>query len=91
VTLEVSHFAQGRKVLSLTVCPACGYEFDEDEDRFHHLGEHAPEDFGLSPLGEVGDDHQAPLFPEIEDEYREVEFDREPDVGAEDRRGRVEQ
>lgn len=75
VTLEVSHYAKGRRVLTLIVCPACGYEFDKDENRGPHLGDHDPEDFGLSPLGEVSDTHQDPRFPEIEDEFREVTFD----------------
>jgi hypothetical protein len=68
VTLEVAHFAKGRKVLSLTVCPACGYEFAKDEDRYHHLGEHDPDDFGLAPIGETNEAAQAPLFPETRGE-----------------------
>jgi hypothetical protein len=89
VTIEVSHFAQGRKVLSLTVCPACGYEFAEDEDRYHHLGDHDPEDFGLSPLGEIENGHKEPLFPDVE--AHALDFEREPDVTAQDRRGCIEQ
>ena len=62
VSLATTHYARGRRVHSLTVCPACGYDFDENEDRYHHLGDHDPEDFGLSPLGETRPDHDAPLF-----------------------------
>lgn len=89
MTLEVSHFAKGRRVLSLTVCPACGYEFDEDEDRYHHLGDHSPEDFGLSPLGEIENGHQDPLFPDVE--TYELDFGQSPDFDAHDRREGVEQ
>jgi len=89
VTLEVSHYAKGRRVLTLTVCPACGYEFDKDESRGPHLGDHDPEDFGLSPLGEIKDGHQEPLFPDVE--TYELDFDQRADFDAHDRRGRVEQ
>lgn len=49
----------------LTECPACGYEFDPEERRHVHLSEHGPEDFGLSPLGEIEENHQQPLFEDV--------------------------
>lgn len=44
--------------LVLTRCPACGHEFGRDveqvsKSRSSHIAGHAPEDFGLSPLGET--------------------------------------
>lgn len=35
----------------LTACPACGKRFEAGRNRRYHIAGHAPEDFGLSPLG----------------------------------------
>lgn len=38
----------------LTHCPACGRELPRtSESKVLHLATHDPEDFGLSPIGEV--------------------------------------
>lgn len=48
---------------TLESCPACGYEFVAGERRDEHIAEeHGPADFGLSPLGTIPADHDAPLF-----------------------------
>lgn len=44
------------KANRLTACPACDVTFDDGEDRAPHVEEHAPEDFGLSPIGEGVDE-----------------------------------
>ena len=62
VSLRTDTYERGRRVHTLTACPFCGYSFDKNERRENHLGEHNPEDFGLSPLGEVSDRHDDPLF-----------------------------
>jgi len=52
VSLTTDIYARGRRVHTLTACP-CSYVFAENENRWKHfLEDHAPEDFGLSPLGE---------------------------------------
>jgi len=61
VSLYVSQ-AHGQDYNRLDNCPACGYPFEAEERRHVHLSEHGPEDFGLSPLGETPQDHDAPLF-----------------------------
>lgn len=66
VSLTTDTYARGRVVNILVACPACGYEFRQDERRFKHLEEHAPEDFGLDPLGVVDDRHDEPLFGGVE-------------------------
>ncbi|MFC3478725.1 hypothetical protein [Halobacterium litoreum] len=60
--LRVAVYTRSRERVHLEICPACGYDFDRDEDRHHHIADHAPEDFGLSPLGETAPDHDEPLF-----------------------------
>jgi hypothetical protein len=60
--LRTVEYSRSRQCLILDSCPVCGYEFDANEKREHHIGEHTPEDFGLSPLGETAPDHDAPLF-----------------------------
>jgi hypothetical protein len=77
VSLRVDEYAQGRVVKILTSCPICDYEFDPEERRRHHLGDHDPEDFGLTPLGEVADDHADPLFDDVVPE----EFERTIAIG----------
>jgi transcriptional regulator with XRE-family HTH domain len=36
---------------ALHTCPGCENSFDVDENKADHIATHAPEDFGLSPLG----------------------------------------
>jgi len=62
VSLRVTSYSRGRQFVVLSACPVCGYEFAPEERRHVHLGDHDPEDFGLSPLGESRADHAAPLF-----------------------------
>lgn len=65
--LVTKEYEKGREFHTLTVCP-CGYEFDTDERRWLHLlHDHAPEDFGLSPLGDRNEAAQGPLFERVED------------------------
>ncbi len=62
VSLTTDTYARGRRVHTLTACP-CGYVFDSHENRWKHfLEDHNPEDFGLSPLGEIPDQRDGPLF-----------------------------
>lgn len=61
--LSVTEYDSGWTRFRLTACPVCGHVFSRNEHRWKHLlDDHDPEDFGLSPLGEVPDDHDAPLF-----------------------------
>jgi hypothetical protein len=60
--LRVVAYSKGRQRVHLEICPACGYDYDRGEDRHEHIAEHAPEDFGLPPLGESSPGHDAPLF-----------------------------
>lgn len=69
VSLSTDVYARGRRVHTLTRCPFCGYEFDRDERRHKHLGEHDPEDAGLSPLGEIPENHDRPLLAADGGEY----------------------
>jgi hypothetical protein len=62
VSLRVQNYERSERFVTLTHCPACGYEFSPDERRHQHLGDHGPEDFGLDPLGVVDDRHDDPLF-----------------------------
>lgn len=62
VTLRVEEYSRSRERIHLEVCPACGYEFDQKEKREYHIETHAPEDFGLSPLGETNEDAQGSLW-----------------------------
>lgn len=40
--------------LIMTECPACGADLSDMKHKADHFAdEHLPEDFGLSPLGEV--------------------------------------
>ena len=54
MTLVINHHAGGARY-RLVTCPACGMEFAKNggEQRRAHLSKHDPEDFGLSPLGEI--------------------------------------
>lgn len=60
--LRIVNYSRSRERLILVSCPACGYEFNAGEKREHHIEDHDPEDFGLTPLGETTADHAAPLF-----------------------------
>ncbi|GGL73681.1 hypothetical protein GCM10009039_34720 [Halocalculus aciditolerans] len=51
----------------LESCPACGHDFAGWERRCEHIAEHDPEDFGLSPHGEIPEDHAKPLFGGVGD------------------------
>lgn len=50
----------------LTHCPACGHHwpvnYKGDTQRWKHLSEHDPEDFGLSPIGESSERAERPLW-----------------------------
>ncbi|WP_232687928.1 hypothetical protein [Halobacterium zhouii] len=62
MSLTTDTYARGRRVHTLTACP-CGFIFSASEPRWKHLlDEHKPEDFGLSPLGEIPDGHDRPLY-----------------------------
>lgn len=56
----------------LTECPVCGHEWPRDGEqgvvRWRHIETHAPEDFGLTPLGTTPNRDPAPLFdtPDME-------------------------
>lgn len=52
MSLRVVEYARSQRFVILTECPACGYEFDEQEARHTHLATHSPADLGLTPLGE---------------------------------------
>lgn len=48
-------------------CPFCGHSFETHEFRpDHFLDHHDPEDAGLTPLGTVPEDHDAPLFQPVD-------------------------
>lgn len=67
MSLRVLEYSRSREFFILTSCPACGYEFEPDESRHIHIGEHDPEDFGLNPLGEIDENHQDPLFEDVDE------------------------
>ncbi|NIC00076.1 hypothetical protein [Halobacterium sp. R2-5] len=58
-------YSRSRRFVRPTHSSFCGCEFDRDESRPDHLADHDPEDAGLNPLGELNDDHGAPLFEEV--------------------------
>lgn len=66
-------------VVRLIECPACGEELEPEQGVgkvSYHIAEHSPEDFGLSPIGEVDHSKQGPLFPAIlvtDTEVKEIE------------------
>lgn len=63
MTLQVEEFDNHWKRIMLSECPVCGHEFGKNQHRWkHYLEDHDPEDFGLSPLGVVPEDHDDPLF-----------------------------
>jgi hypothetical protein len=66
VTLKYLERASGEQVPVLTHCPACGHHWPEnyegDTQRWKHLSEHDPEDFGLSAIGETSPAATKPLF-----------------------------
>lgn len=71
VSLRVRTYERSERLVVLVSCPACGYQFDRDERRHKHLGEHDPEDFGLNPLGEIDPDHDDPMFDDpVPDDYQ---------------------
>ncbi|WP_071932999.1 hypothetical protein [Halodesulfurarchaeum formicicum] len=74
MSLRHSTYNGHKKGTVLEACPACGYEFDENEDRDHHISTHVPSDFGLTPLGETAEGQQ-PLFDPI-DEIPETEVSK---------------
>lgn len=49
MTLRDVTYDGEKKGTAMVACP-CGYEFDDDEERWQHIADHDPEDFGLSPL-----------------------------------------
>ncbi len=63
MSLRARTYSRSRRFV--THCPFCGCEFDRDESRLDYLADHDPEDAGLNPLGELNDDHDAPLFEEV--------------------------
>lgn len=61
--LRVRELGNGRRRFMFSMCPICRHIFDKYEHRWKHfLDEHEPEDLGLSPLGEIPEDHDEPLF-----------------------------
>jgi hypothetical protein len=62
VTLRVEEYSRSQRRIHLEVCPACGYDYDRNEDRQEHIADHDPEDFGLSPLGETNEEAQGSLW-----------------------------
>lgn len=52
---RITIYSRSRSFVTLTDCPACGYDYDDEEDRSEHLEGHTPEDFGLSQLGDRPD------------------------------------
>ena len=69
--LRYDHYGRSKVVANLVACPFCGYEFAGNEKREVHLGEHTPEDAGLSPLGVIPEEHDKPLF-ETEEKIEEI-------------------
>ena len=61
--LERRERARSRYEIVLTACPLCGQPFEPEESRVTHFLEHEPADAGLSPLGEVADGVNAPMWP----------------------------
>lgn len=62
MALKVVEYSRSRRLIVLTKCPSCGYEFDRHERRFIHFATHDPEDFGLAPVGEEPDGIDEPTF-----------------------------
>ena len=50
--------AGGPKVV-MVECPVCGEDL-RGRPASYHVADHRPEDFGLSPLGEIADRHDRP-------------------------------
>ncbi|MFC4449842.1 hypothetical protein [Halorussus aquaticus] len=54
---------QRRERQLLTACPACGEDLSgKTKTSDHFLRDHLPEDFGLTPLGEIREGTAKPLF-----------------------------
>jgi hypothetical protein len=52
----------------LDVCPFCDHGFADHEARWrHYLDDHDPEDAGLSALGSIPEDADAPLFRSVDE------------------------
>jgi len=65
--LEIRRHDRSKESIRLIACPFCDHEFTPWEPRWKHiLDEHDPEDAGLTPLGEIKPDHDAPLFGGVE-------------------------
>lgn len=56
----------GDSKIRLLECPApgCDRDFAPRDSRSRHLESHAPEDFGLTPLGDRSGLDAAPLWPD---------------------------
>jgi hypothetical protein len=56
--------SQRRERQLITECPVCGEDLEGRNKRTaqHFYTEHLPEDFGLTPLGEIREDTVEPLF-----------------------------
>jgi hypothetical protein len=56
--------SQRRERQLITECPVCGEDLEGRNKRTaqHFYTEHLPEDFGLTPLGEIREDTAEPLF-----------------------------
>lgn len=48
--------SNGYNKITLHTCPICGYDLSDPDpgEVSRHIGEHSPEEFGLSPEGERG-------------------------------------
>ncbi len=63
----VDHQPEGRECLGLRYCPLPDCQADLTgpcKTSQHFYEEHSPEDFGLTPLGEIRADHASPTFTE---------------------------
>lgn len=68
MALEILEYEDGHADVKITVCPACGYEFAENESRpRHYRDDHDPEDFGLSRIGKRPEGVNEPLFVPVEE------------------------
>jgi len=56
MTLEYRENSNGKPIPRLTGCPVCGADLTGGGEArtAHFVNEHAPQDFGLSPLGSRG-------------------------------------
>jgi hypothetical protein len=80
VTLEYREDTDGTRRAHLVECPVCGDDLEDATNRAEHIGQHEPQDFGLSPLA-TKPEQQPPSLETTSDGY---EYVRCRENGADD-------